>query len=263
MIIAVDVNEARTGIAELLSASWEHVRVEPLATGDFMIGTRIAIERKTTPDFVASLRDGRLFSQASRLLRCVPRPLLLLEGDPLVVDRHLDRGAARGVVLTLMVGFRIPILHTRDLDDTAATIRHLAAQESRRVARRVARRGSPSAVTCRSQAPNPSRGSVEPASDRRVMSLLAALPGVGAVRARSLVTHVGGLAQIASLSVRELIRVPGIGTDTALRIHEVLHAEPAIQHARESPTIGTQPPSRSKPLSDPTRPPGLGESRSS
>ena len=56
------------------------LEVRRLNAGDFWIGGRIAVERKTLADFAVSVVDGRLFKQAAALANSRMRGVLVLEG---------------------------------------------------------------------------------------------------------------------------------------------------------------------------------------
>lgn len=75
--IKVDFRERPSGIMEILR-KMDGVRLEEkkLSVGDYQINDHIFVERKTTKDFIVSLIDGRLFSQASRLKRFTKDRLL-------------------------------------------------------------------------------------------------------------------------------------------------------------------------------------------
>lgn len=225
-MIIVDANESACGLAKLLAGQWDHVQVQRLRVGDIAIGDRVLIERKTVEDYLASLADGRLFRQATQLT-AAPRPILIREGDPAVLRGHIDPGALRGVELALAVGFRIPILTTSSLVETASCVRHIAAQEARREARR--RRN---AVTSTPVA----RGS-KSRSHRRLppeaFNALLALPGVGLERARAIANHVGSMSDLCRLGIRDLLSVPGVGPDTAARIVDALRGSVESNSRRE------------------------------
>lgn len=215
--IVVDANESRSGLADLLQAQWDEVEVRRLSVGDVAIGDRIVVERKTTADLAASLADGRMFGQARRLVVAALRPLVIHEGDGTDLTRRIDPGACRGAVLALCVGFRIPVLETADLEETARLLRHTAAQEARREAR------------CRRRMQWPRRPAAggPTVAPRRLppeaFEVLLSLPQVGPARAGALARQLGCLGDLADLGVRDLLRVPGIGPDTAARIIDTLH----------------------------------------
>ena len=127
MQIVVDANESRCGLAELLAASWPAVAIRYLPVGDVAIGKRMLVERKTAEDCIASLEDGRRFRQAVQLHAACEKPLLIHEGGKDPLGQLVQSGPTRGALLALMIGFRIPILPTHDLRETATVIRHIAA----------------------------------------------------------------------------------------------------------------------------------------
>lgn len=213
MWITVDAAETRSGLVELLRSSWDFVAVHRLAAGDIAIGDGVLIERKTAGDFVASLADGRLFRQARRLVEVSDRPALILEGGAAALADDDDRGSKRGALLALAIGFRIPVLSTTDVGHTAQVVRHIAAQEARRDTRRRRRNHV-------AQVKREPKASHEWAPE--AIEILEKFPGIGHTRAAALATHTPNLNELARLGMRDLIAIPGIGPDTAARIHDVL-----------------------------------------
>ncbi len=225
--IQVDANESRCGLAKLLAETWDYVSVRRLDVGDVAIGPNVLVERKTTDDFLASIGDGRLFRQARHLAAAVPRPVLIHEGDPDGMTGRMDPGAHRGVLLALAVGFRIPVLTTRDIRETATLIRHMAAQESRRAARRRRRtRIGSRRPRCGAKL----AGALPP----EAIEVLLALPRVGHTRASALAAHLQSLDDLTRLGIRDLLAIPGIGPDTAARIIDTLHGQGCDELRRRS-----------------------------
>jgi len=66
--IIADDRERNGGVIERLRGHEEvSLAVERLPLGDYLIDEVLLIERKTLPDLVTSIKDGRLFGQAHRL----------------------------------------------------------------------------------------------------------------------------------------------------------------------------------------------------
>ena len=59
---------------------------------------------------------------------------------------------------------------------------------------------------------------------RQRLRVLAAIPGVGAHRARMLLDHFGSIEAAVLAGVEELAEVPGVGPQTAARIRKVVAA---------------------------------------
>jgi ERCC4-type nuclease len=101
---------------------------------------------------------------------------------------------------------------TRDVEHTAAVLRHMAAQESKRESRRKRRQV---------QHKQP-RATARERLSPEVRDVLLALPRVGPTRADALTTHLDSLGDLAQLELRDLLKIPGIGPDTAARIYETV-----------------------------------------
>ena len=202
--ITVDDRESASGLPEAVAALWTPTRVGRLAVGDVEVGPRVIVERKTVHDLVVSLRDGRLFRQAYALGSAAPRPLLIVEGEDGFAAAGVPPDSLRGLLLTLTIGYRIPLLRTGSTVETAVTIARIAEQE----ARRAARRGRP----------HPDR----PSPERAALAILGTIPGIGDEKARRLVETFGSVRSVAQASEEELTAAAGIGRRSAGRIHEAL-----------------------------------------
>ena len=64
ILIRVDQREVGSGVPESLAAL-EHVtlQIEQLDLADYVLSQRVAVERKSAADLVASILDKRLFAQ--------------------------------------------------------------------------------------------------------------------------------------------------------------------------------------------------------
>jgi Fanconi anemia group M protein len=195
--ITIDDREP-SGFAQAVAARWTPSAVGRLPVGDVEVGSRVLVERKTVPDFVASLEDGRLFRQAAALTRACHRPLLVVEGTEAYEVLGVAPEALRGVLLTLTVAFRLPMLRTSDAAETAECIVRIARHEARRAAR-----------LTRPRTPTPGR---------QALAVLASIPGVGDERARRLLNAFGSVAAVASASEQELRRVELVGEALARAI---------------------------------------------
>ena len=207
LLVVVDDRESASRLPGAVAAAWANTCVGRLPVGDVQVGERILIERKTVRDFVASLEDGRLFRQAYALNAACRRPLILIEGEDATDLLGLTGEALRGVLLSLLVGYRIPVFRTDSVLDTAKTVGRIARQEARRLARAAARKRGPT------------RG-------RKTLDVLGCVPGVGDLRARSLVDEFGSVRAIADQTEKDLVRVKGIGPVTARNTARVLREEP-------------------------------------
>jgi Fanconi anemia group M protein len=210
--IVVDQRELDSPIARDLSKrDAVETRLETLAVGDYVCSDRVAVERKTVPDFLDTLLGGdrSLFEQAKDLTRHYARPVILIEGDGLYAERNVHPQAIRGALASLAVDFGVSVLHTDDPGDTAEMLATIAAREQRERDREVSVHGGKSAKTLAEQ-------------QEYVVSAIA---DIGPVTARSLLEALGSVEAVMTASREELLDVEGVGSVTADRIREVVGSE--------------------------------------
>ena len=65
--IIVDERERKSGIPDLLKAVGMGVEMKTLPIGDYIVAPETIIERKSIKDLMASVFDGRLYDQCTRL----------------------------------------------------------------------------------------------------------------------------------------------------------------------------------------------------
>lgn len=98
---------------------------------DYVVSDRVGVERKDVSDFLGSVKDGRLFSQAKAMAEAYERPVLILEGQ---VSRALRRSAMKpasvyGALSSVALDYGIAIIPTEDTDSTALLLQRLAYRE--------------------------------------------------------------------------------------------------------------------------------------
>lgn len=214
LTIVVDHRERASGLVQAIGQRWAPVHEGTLAVGDLEVGPRVVVERKTVRDFATSLQDRRLFSQIAALQRVALRPLLILEGtDPLPVLR-ISPFQLQGVLLTLIVSFRVPVLRTSSVEETASIVARIAAHEARRLHRGAA-------------PPRATRG-------RQALDVLTSIPGIGDDRARRLLDAFGSVAAIVAASPADLRSVAGIGPHSAAALRAAM-GHPAGDRAPDTP----------------------------
>jgi DNA excision repair protein ERCC-4 len=184
--------------------------IDHLPVGDFVVSGQIIFERKRADDFAASLIDGRLFSQAARLVKQPLRSAYILEGKTEDWKRlGVRREALQGALITLTLIFDLPVFRSIDPSETARILVYASRQFSR---------------LHRAEPAYGRRAKAKRLKTRR-LRLLQSLPGVGPDRARILLEHFGGVRSCLLATIEELIDVPGIGQKTANAIQEVIGSE--------------------------------------
>lgn len=174
-----------------------------LDIGDFQIENALVIERKTATDFAASLIDGRLFSQASRMLRSPLRPVYIIEGtSDEWKSLKVKRQALQGALISLMLVFDIPVLRSNSPGETARLIGYTGQQ----------------LIRARTTGYVPTRRITPKRRRTRQHHILQSLPGIGPDRAKRLLEHFGSVRACLSAGEADLAAVQGIGTLTARKI---------------------------------------------
>lgn len=204
--LAVDHSEARSTLLDAVRRSGTfEVRMAHLATGDYLIGNEVLIERKSIADFTASLIDGRLFPQVARLAHSCYRSLLLIEGPTPTLTPDVHPHSLEGALVSIAAMWRLPVLYASDSEQSARMLRFLADQvrgPQDRMLRRFDRK--------------PKR-----LASRRLF-LLQGLPGVGPALANRLLDHFGSIEHVITADASGLAEVRGLGAKKAARIRELV-----------------------------------------
>ncbi|MCX9026475.1 MAG: DEAD/DEAH box helicase [Candidatus Methanoperedens sp.] len=208
--VMVDQREIRSHVVHTLEKLGTDVTLTTLEVGDYVVSDRVGIERKTAEDFLSTLLDGRdLFGQVSDLKRAYERPLMIIEGEGIYTARRVHPNVIRGVLAAITIDFGIPIIFSRDEEDTAALISVIAKREQVDSKREINLHGKKTASTLPEQQEY----------------LVSAISEIGPVVARNLLRHFGTVERIMAASREELMKVELVGPKTADRIREVVGGE--------------------------------------
>lgn len=217
--VEIDDRERASGVEEALRSLGVVVVARRLLLGDYLIDGALLVERKTLSDLVASVIDGRLFSQARRLMASRRRAVLVLEGTGADLARcGASWESLQGALITATWVFGLPILRTRSAFETARTIVFIARQHHAVVNGMLCRYG------WRPKGKAALQGYV-----------LQGLPGIGAERARRLLRRFGSVEAVVTASEKELCEVHGIGKSTAKRIRWAVEENPFNYPTSASP----------------------------
>lgn len=202
----IDSRERAARLCALAQASEDFdVRIRRLPAGDYLIAGAVAVERKTHADFATSLVDGRLFPQAAALAYGPHRPLIVLEGPAPERVPDVHPHALEGAMASLAVMWRLPVLHTRDPEDSLRLFRFLAAQT-----------GRPAPDVLRRFDRKPKRIA------SRKLYLLQGLPGVGPALAGRLLARFGSVERVMTADAVALMEIDGVGPAKASGIRNLV-----------------------------------------
>jgi len=203
--VIIDSREMKAKVAEELSNLGTHIELEQLAAGDYAIGTRILIERKTIQDFTDTLVDRDLFGQMKDLAASAIRPILIIEGGS-IADlyncRNIHPNAIRNTLASIAADYDVSILFTKDALETAQMIYAFAKRETSGPR---AERSKHKSKSTHSEAES-------------ILYVLTAFPDVGPKAARDLLREFGSLKALLSASKDDLMNVKGVGEKTASSI---------------------------------------------
>ncbi len=201
--IVADDRERKSDVIELL-LEIENVEVDirRLSMGDYQIGKRVIIERKTLKDFAVSVIDGRIFRQMIYLANSKFEGVLILEGTSSdSIEIGVTREAMQGALINVSLIMGIPVLRSKNPVETAKLLVFIARQIESITNGGVQRHGyQPKGIRYRQR------------------YILQGLPKVGRERADRLLDRFGSVEAVVSASIDDLQTVDGIGKNIAEKI---------------------------------------------
>jgi Fanconi anemia group M protein len=206
--IIVDHREYRSNVVRNLSVRGASIEPQQLNIGDYVLSSRLGVERKNVDDFLQSLIDGKLFKQVARLRDAYSRPVLIIEGEGLLTKRNISHNAIFGSIVSIIVDFGIPMITTKNALETADLLHIMARREQREDKKEVAVRGEKTSMSLR----------------EKQQFIVEGMPNVSAVIAKRLLGRFGSIKNIVNASEEELREVDGIGENIASEILGILNS---------------------------------------
>ena len=219
--ILVDYRERK--VAHLIMREFENVDILTLPVGDFLIvqgDQGMLIERKESNDFIASMKNNRLWEQMRRMLTDevkevkIIRRALVIHG--LLSDSLENSGMGwnhvMGAFMEIQYKYRIPIFHA---EDDAALLHFLRIAIKRE--KEGKNEGEIKELWSRT-IPNK-----DMSEDDWKLYVLSSIPFVGEKMAKNLLEHFGSIEKIARANIVELKKVEGIGDKKAKKIYAIFH----------------------------------------
>ncbi len=206
--IIADTREFNSSVVRHLASNDIIVESVQLDVGDYLISERVGVERKEVDDFLASLKDGRLFQQARMLRRAYQAPLMIIEGPSLFGRGQMSSEAIYGALASVSVSFGIPVVSTKDDQETAQLLLAIAKREASE-GRTPGIRGEKGKMLLQ----------------ERQQFILEGLPNVSGIIAQRLLAHFGSVSAVLKATEKELQDVQGVGKVIAKGIRETLDAK--------------------------------------
>jgi Fanconi anemia group M protein len=197
--ILIDYREKNSLVASTLVELGFEVEFRELKVADYLVNN-VAIERKTVSDFVNSIINKRIIRQLQELQQ-YENKLLIIEGideqelysDDNTENRLIHPNAIRGFLLSVTIKHKIPVILTKNYEDTARYLAVLARKKEKESSLNVTKKSLN--------------------KKERLQFILESFPGIGPKTAKRLLQHFKSIKNIANASVEELTEVIGKKAD--------------------------------------------------
>lgn len=198
LTVVVDHREKGSPVLKALRSLGVSIDLKQLQVGDFVISNDACVEYKQYSDFLGSIIDGRLLVQL-RSLSQYTKPILILEGDATPSSlRRIDREAIQGMISTISLSYRIPIIRTFSPLETAQFLHTMARREQTNEQHEF------------------TYHTAKPLTDKELLEyVVSSLPNIGGALAKSLLENFDSLLSLISASSDDLKRIPLIGEKKA------------------------------------------------
>lgn len=198
--IFADFREKGSGVLKQLIQKGITLNLEMLNSADYILSSNVGVEYKTIPDFVDSIIDGRLLNQLKNLKNNFRKPLILLEGTQDIYSvRNIHPQAIKGMLATITVTYGIPILTTKDSQESAELLALIAKREQEETGKDFSYHSDKKPMT----------------QNEQQEYLISCLPLVGPQIAKALLKQFGSIQAIINATEEDLKKIPGIGDKIA------------------------------------------------
>lgn len=205
MKIFVDSREKNSMVVAELSELGAEFETKQLAVSDYIIG-EIAIERKAISDFISSMINKRLPRQLEEMKQ-FKKSMLIIEGYDKkdIYDTGVHENAIRGMILSILLDFQVPIIFTKNEEDTAKYLAVLAKRFERK----------PQEVGLRAK-----KRVFSPKEQQQV--IMEGFPGIGPSLAKELLKKFGSIKNIINASVEDLKQIKKLNEKKAKIMKELV-----------------------------------------
>ena len=218
--IIVDERERKSGIPDLLKAIGMGVEMKTLPIGDYIVAPETIVERKSIKDLMASVFDGRLYDQCTRLKENFEHPIVLVEGNVDEIEEITDNPLVfYGALSRVTLEFKIPIIPTPSASHTAKLLVALCSKKD-----------GPK---------GPYLKKIKKSSnlETQQLSTLCSLPGIGEKFAVRMLEKFGTPLKVFSATTSELSKVEGLGESRAKKIKNMLTTKNKLQKESNQKTL--------------------------
>jgi len=218
--IIVDERERKSGIPDLLKSVGLNLEMKTLPIGDYIVAPETVVERKSIRDLMASVFDGRLFDQCSRLKEHFEHPIVLMEGNVDEIEEITENPLIfYGALSTVVLDFKIPVIPTPSASHTAKLLVSMCSRQD-------SQKG-------------PFLKKIKKSNDleKQQLSVLCSLPGVGEKFAVRMLTKFGTPLNVFSATLAELSKIEGLGDARAKKIKKTLDTKSKFLKSSNQKTL--------------------------
>ena len=218
--IVIDERERKSGIPDLLKSIGMSIEMKTLPIGDYIVAPETIVERKSMRDLMASVFDGRLFDQCSRLKEHFAHPIVLMEGNVDEIEEITENPLIfYGALSKIALDFKIPLIPTPNANHTAKLLVSLCSQLD--------------------SSKGPYLKKIKKSSDleKQQLSLLCGLPGVGEKFAVRMLERFGTPLKVFSATTAELAKIEGLGDVRAKKIKKTLDSKSSLLKTSDQKTL--------------------------
>lgn len=191
--IIIDYREKNSLVASYLIKQGFPVEFKELKIGDYIVKDTI-IERKTVQDFISSMINHRLINQIEELKQ-YENKLLIIEGiseQELYSENNssINANAIRGFLLSILLKHKIPIIFSKNAEDTSKFINVLSKKKEKEIN-----------LNAKKKTLN---------KKEQLQFIIESFPGVGPKKAKKLLEKFGSIQNIILSSTDDLKDILGI-----------------------------------------------------
>lgn len=202
--ITIDYRERNSLVASHLVKIGFEIEFKELKIGDYIVKDTI-IERKTVQDFLNSMINHHLANQIEELKQ-YENKLLIIEGiseQDIYTEnsRGINANAVRGFILSILLKHKIPIVFSKNSEDTAKFINVLS------------KKGEDNKINL-----NAKKKTLD--KKEQLQFIIESFPGIGPKKAKKLLEKFGTIQNIILSSTEDLKEILGIQAESIKEIIE-------------------------------------------
>ena len=205
-LITIDTREKQSLVASHLIEQKANIKFEKLEIADYLIND-IAIERKTFSDFTSSMIDKRLIQQLKEIKK-YPKHFLIIESFyHNYQDSNIHENAIKGMFLSTILEFQVPIIFTKNEKDTAEFLILIAKKQDKQKMQKSIR-------------PSKTFKSIK----EQKQFILEGFPGIGPLTAKQLLQEFPNLKEIFNASKEQLRIIESFPEEKIQKFREILES---------------------------------------